>query len=251
MKDKVIIITGGTRGIGLGIAKAFVNQGSKVVINYCQNKEASQKALKELDSSPDQVIAIQADISQKKEREKLIQKTLEKFKRIDVLVNNAAISTRLRFLKTNEEEFDRIIGCNLKGPIFLAKLAAEQMIKQGEGGSIINVSSSAGHRGMAINYGDAKAALLMATKNMALELGKYKIRVNSISPGFIKTDLNRHNWGKDPASWESATQKVPLLRGGLPEEVGGAALYLASDSASFTTGADIAVDGGYLAGPLR
>ena len=246
MEGKVVVVTGGSRGIGRAIAQAFGENGYKVVINYRADKDQAQKALEELHSISKDAIAIQADVSEKSERERLVKETLVKFGRIDVLVNNAAISTRHGFLKTTEEEFDRIYNCNLKAPIFLSKLVAEQMIKQECGGSIINVASVAGHIPMGINYGGSKAALLMETKNMAAKLGPYNIRVNSISPGATKTDLNRSAWEGNPDFWKSHTDKIALQRGGDPKEVAEAAIYLASEQASYTTGTDILVDGGWL-----
>jgi len=237
MKNKVVLVTGGSRGIGLAIAKAFAEQGCKVVINFRNDQQQAETALKELHT---------LDVSEKSERERLLKKTLAHFNKIDVLVNNAAISSRLGFLKTTEEEFDRIYGCNLKAPLFLGKIVAEQMIKQGHGGAIINISSAAGHIPMGINYGGSKAAMLMETKNMAAKLAPYNIRVNSISPGTTKTDLNRHNWEANPERWESHIKNIAMQRGADPSEIAGAAIYLASEQASYTTGTDILVDGGWL-----
>lgn len=246
MKDKVALITGGSRGIGLAIAKAFAKQGYKVAINYRSDQQQAQKALEELQSLSDDVVVIKADVSDKADRERLLNETLQNFNRIDVLINNAAVASRYGFLKTTEEEFDRIYNCNLKAPIFLSKIVAEQMIKQGDGGSIINISSVAGHIPMGINYGGSKAALLMETKNMAAKLGPYNIRVNSISPASTKTDLNRRAWQDNPELWKSHTDNVALQRGADPSEIAGAAIYLASEQASYTTGTDILVDGGWL-----
>ncbi len=246
MKDKVILVTGGSRGIGFAIAKAFANQGCKVAINYRSDQQQAESALEELKTISHNVIGIQADVSEKSERERLLEETLTHFNEIDLLVNSAAISTRLTFLKTTEEEFDRIYGCNLKAPLFLGKIVAEQMIKQGHGGSIINICSVAGHIPMGINYGGSKAALLMETKNMAAKLGPYNIRVNSISPGTTKTDLNRSAWEDNPEYWEKHVKNIALQRGANPDEIAGAAIYLASEQASYTTGTDILVDGGWL-----
>ena len=247
MKDKVVLITGGSRGIGLAISKAFAGQAYQVVMNFRSDQQQAQKALEELRSLSRNVIAVQADVSDKSERERLLKETLENFSSIDILVNNAAIATRYGFLKTTEEEFDRIYNCNLKAPIFLAKIVAEQMIKQGHGGAIINIASVAGHIPMGINYGGSKAALLMETKNMAAKLGTHNIRVNSISPGTTKTDLNRRNWEGHPERWKSHTDNIALQRGADPSEIAEAALFLASEQqSSYMTGADMLMDGGWL-----
>jgi NAD(P)-dependent dehydrogenase (short-subunit alcohol dehydrogenase family) len=245
MTNKVVLITGGNRGIGYGIAKAFLADTYKVVINFRSNEEATSKALTELSS--DRVIAIKADVSKKEERIRLLKETLTAFGRIDVLVNNAAVASRYSFFKTSEEEYDRVYNTNLKAPIFLSKIVAEQMIKQKSAGSIINIASVAGHRPFGLIYGDSKAALLMATKNMAAKCAKHGIRVNSITPGTHKTDLNRHNWEGDPKSWEKhCKEQIPMGRAGLPVDLGATAVFLASDKANYICGADIIIDGGLL-----
>jgi galactitol 2-dehydrogenase len=245
MKDKVVIITGGNRGIGYGIAQAFFSENYKVVINFRSNVEATEKALAAL--KYDRVIAIKADINQKVERKRLLSETIAAFGRVDVLVNNAAVSTRYGFFKTNEEEYDRVYNANLKAPIFLSKIVAEQMIKQESGGSIINIASVAGHRPFCLIYEDSKTALLMATKNMAATCAKHAIRVNSITPGTHKTDLNRHNWEDDPKSWdEHCKESIPMGRAGSLRDLGAAAVFLASDRANYICGADIIIDGGFL-----
>lgn len=216
MDTKVVLITGGTRGIGFAIATAFAKLGYKIAINYKSNHEQAQQSLKYLLSISQNVTVIAADVSEKKERERLLKETLDKFRTVDILVNNAAVTTRYGFLKTNEEEFDRIYHCNLKAPIFLSKLVAEHLIEHHKGGSIINISSVAGHIPMGINYGGSKAALLIETKNMAAKLGSYNIRVNSISPGATKTELNRHVWEGAPKRFKAHTDNIALQRAAHP-----------------------------------
>jgi len=247
MSKQIVLITGGSRGIGFGIAKFLLKNHFKVVINFHSNQSRADIALKELKTISDDVIAIRADVTVKEERIRLLKETIEHFGRIDLLVNNAAVATRYGFLKTTEEEFDRLYNCNVKAPVFLGKIVAEQMIEQGDGGSIINICSIAGHRPGVINYSDSKAALLMATKNMAAKLGKYNIRVNSISPGTFVTDLNKHSREGTPDIWKETIEKYPLQRAGDPEEMGSTVLYLATDASKFVTGIDIVVDGGCLA----
>ena len=244
--DKVVLITGGSRGIGYGIAQAFLDDGYRVVINYWANEDTARKAIAELASK--NAIAVKVDVSVKEERIRLLDETLAAFGRIDVLVNNAAVASRYGFFKTSEEEYDRVYNTNLKAPIFLSKLVAEQMIKQGGGGAIINIGSVAGHRPYGLIYGDSKAALLMATKNMATKCAPHGIRVNSITPGTHKTDLNRHNWEGDPETWEKhCKEQIPMGRAGVPVDLGRAAVFLASEEqAPYICGADLIIDGGFL-----
>lgn len=245
MAQKVCLITGGTRGIGLGISQAFLNEGYRVVVNYRSNEEAARQALERL--GPEKAEMIKADVRKKQDRIDLLDRTLKRCGRIDVLVNNAAVSTRLSFLKTTEEEYDRVYDTNLKAPIFLSQIVAKQMIKQGHGGAIINIASVAGHRPFGVIYGDSKAALLMATKNMAAKCAPHNIRVNSITPGTHKTDLNRHHWENDPDFWKKhCEEEIPFGRAGLPLDLGRVAVFLASEEASYLCGADLLVDGGFL-----
>lgn len=242
MKDKVALITGGSRGIGLGIAKGFIEQGAKLAINYRHDEAQAQKALEQFGG---QAIAIRGDISHQEERESLVEQVIAKFGKIDVLVNNAGIIARHGFLKGTEEEFNKIIRVNLTAPIFLAQAVAKQMIKQGHGGSIINISSISAHLAShTCSYGVAKAGLIQATKAMAYKLAQYNIRVNSISPGFFMTDLNSRVWRDDPAAMERYEKNIPLKRAAKTSEMVGTAVYLASELSSYTTGTDILVDGG-------
>lgn len=245
MNHKICLITGGTRGIGLGISQAFLNAGYKIVVNYRTN-ESSAKLAKEQLGSPNTIL-VKADVSKKEDRQYLLNQTLDAYGQIDVLINNAAVASRYSFLKTNEDEYDRVYNTNLKAPIFLSQIVAKQMIEQGTGGAIINIASVAGHRPSGMIYGDSKAALLMATKNMAAKCAPHNIRVNSITPGTHKTDLNRHNWEGDPPSWEKhCKEQIPMGRAGLPLDLGASAVFLASDNAQYICGADLTIDGGFL-----
>ena len=242
-----MVVTGGSRGIGLAIAKAFVLNGDRVVINYRSNQTAAEQALQSLSVDGGSVVAVQADISIASEREYLLRETVKHFNTIDVLVNNAGIASRKSFLKETEENFEHILRSNLTGAIFLAQKVAQAMIDGNSPGCIINIGSSAAYTPSSgpVAYSVAKAGLLMATKNMAYKLGPYGIRVNSVTPGGIETDMSRHVW-QDPAKREALEKVLPLQRRGQPDDLAGAVLYLASEQASYTTGADIIVDGGWL-----
>lgn len=245
MENKICIVTGGTRGIGLGISQAFLQEGYKVIVNYRINDDAARKAEGQLGGN--HAFFVKADVSKKDGRQHLLEQTIATYGRIDVLVNNAAVASRYSFFKTNEEEYDRVYNTNLKAPIFLSQIVAKRMIEQGDGGAIINIASVAGQRPFGLVYGDSKAALLMATKNMAAKCAPHGIRVNSITPGTHKTDLNRHSWEGDPEGWERhCKEQIPLGRAGLPLDLGACAVFLASEKACYICGADIIVDGGFL-----
>ena len=243
MNQKVAMITGGTRGIGFGIAKAFLKEGYRVVLNYRSDEQTAQAAQEELGTN---AFCVQADITKKEQRSELIEKVEEKWGRMDVLVNNAAIIRMGRSTDVTEEDFDAVMQCNLYAPIFLSQLFVNWLIENKAPGSIINILSIGAHGAGNISYCTSKAALLLATKCMARELAKHQIRVNSISPHGVATKLNQENRKNNPEAWEKLIEKIPMRREATTEEVAGAAVYLASDTASFTTGIDLPVDGGYL-----
>src|SRR3990167_620225 len=236
VKDKVIIVTGATKGMGFASSQKLLNMGAKVVMVYFSDTENAQKVEAKLGDYREQKHLLKADITKAKDRQHIIDETLKAFKEINVLINNAGIPAKASFLKENEVDFDHVIDVDLKAPIFLAKLVAEQMIKQEKGGSIINFSSVCGHRAMGgISYDAAKAGIIRASQTMANTLGKYGIRVNSISPGTHETDLHKN-----------MISVTALKRAAEAEEIAGTVVYLASDQSSYTTGTDILVDGGYL-----
>lgn len=247
VKNKVFIVTGATKGIGLGTSMKLLELGAKVVMIYCNDDANANKVAGELVQYKGKMLLIKADISDCNNRSLIVDKTLEKFGVINVLVNNAGIPARASFLKESEEDFDRVVCVNLKAPIFLAQLVAKQMIEQGKGGSIINISSVCGHRAMGgVSYDAAKAGIIRASQAMAIKLGRYNIRVNSISPGMYKTEMNRAHWENETDTHKGMTAATALNRAGNAEEVAGTIVYLASDQSSYTTGVDILVDGGYL-----
>ena len=250
MKNRVVVITGGSRGIGAGITKAFAEKGYQIVLNYRNDEAAAKKLIATLAIDEDALLLVKADISVSGDRDDLINTTLEKFGQIDVLVNNAGIVAKNNFLKETETEFDRVINTNLKAPIFLAQACANIMIEKNVAGSIINICAVSAHNPNApTSYCASKAGLLMATKTMALKLGKYNIRVNNVTPGTIRSEMNRSYWKDNPDAWLEVTKKIPLQRGGEPSELANVVAFLASDESSFVNGAEIAVDGGWLLRP--
>ena len=246
INNKVVIVTGATRGMGLAISLKLLSLGAKVVMVYLNNHESAESVSLELsDNYAEKFIIEAADVALAEDRERIVATAVNTFGRVDALVNVAGIATTKGFLKEEEEQFDRVLDVNLKAPIFLGKIVAKQMIKQGDGGCIINFASTAAHSpGSAISYGAAKAGLLMATKSIAKKLGQYNIRVNSISPGMIKTDMNRYHWENKTDVYRERVAEIPLGRAGEVEDITGAVIYLLSSDSAFTTGIDIIVHGG-------
>lgn len=246
MKDKVVIITGATKGMGLGSAKGMLAGGANVVLVYRNDKKRAKEVEEELSQYAEHMLIIQADVTKRKDRANIVEKTLKQFGRIDVLVNNAGVATTMGFMKVTEDEYDKILDVNLKAPIFLAQLVAEQMIKQGDGGSIINFASISGHRGMGgVAYEAAKSGLIIATQSMSNTLAKHGIRVNSISPGYHKTEMNKAHHANNTELHQELMKIIPLRRAAEAEEMAGPVIFLATDASSYMTGQDIIIDGGY------
>jgi len=247
VKDKVFVVTGATKGMGLASSKQLLKMGAKVVMVYLSDTENAKQIEKELDDYREKILLLKADITRPEDRQRILDETLKAFKEINVLVNNAGVAPKAGFLKETEAAYDLVLNVNLKAPIFLAKLVANQMIDQKKGGAIINFSSISGHRGAGgISYDAAKAGIIRATQTMANSLGKYGIRVNSISPGAHKTEMNRDHWENETDLFKRLISITPLGRVAEADEIAGTVVYLASDQSSYTTGADILVDGGYL-----
>lgn len=211
VKKNVMIITGATKGLGLAASRKLLQMGAKVVMVYCSDTENSCRVEAELQDYREQILLLQADITKTEDRQRIIDETLAAFNEINVLINNAGVAAKAGFLKESEESYDRVLDVNLKAPIFLAKLVATQMIKQKKGGSIINFSSVSGHRGGGgISYDAAKSGIIRATQTMANALGQYGIRVNSISPGTHKTEMNRYHWENETEVYKKMTVVTPL-----------------------------------------
>lgn len=240
-QNKVVIITGGSRGIGYETAKAFSEKGATVVISS-KNSEDLEKAASQLSNT----LPITADIRNEGEVKKVIEKTIEKFGKLDILVNNAGIFPRIKLLhEISESEWNEVLDVNLSGQFRFTKFSIPYLAKTS--GSIINVSSDAGLKAYedfnADAYSASKAALIVLTKCWALEYAKDKIRVNCVCPGVIDTDMTKP-FLKTQKDREFMDKDHPLGRIGKPEEVANSILFLASDDSSWTTGAILAVDGG-------
>lgn len=242
LENKTAIITGGSRGIGKSIAIKLGKLGASIVLNYRNNTDALKNTIRELEDLNINVIAVQGDISNYKECEKIIKAALDKFNGIDILVNNAGITADNLILRMKEEEFDKVIETNLKGTFNCVKHCIPTMIKR-RYGKIINISSVVGVTGNVgqCNYAAAKAGVIGFTKSLAKELASRSINVNAIAPGFIETDMT--NALSDKVK-ENVISNIPLKRVGKAEDVAELVAFLASDSSSYITGQVINVDGG-------
>jgi NAD(P)-dependent dehydrogenase (short-subunit alcohol dehydrogenase family) len=248
LRGKVALITGGSRGIGRAIALTFAEAGADLVVSS-RNKRPPEleKVAEEIKARGKKALSIPAHVGKKEDVQGLVRKTLQTFGRIDILVNNAGANPVLSsMIDLEEDSFEKVLEVNLKGAFLLSKAVAREMIKQGGGGRIINMSSVSGLRARADGTGAyciSKAAMNMMTQVMARELAPHNILVNAIAPGSIKTEFSRVNW-TDPERKAQRIREIELKRFGEPEEVVGIALFLASEAGSFVTGEIIRVDGG-------
>lgn len=242
----VALITGGTEGMGFATARLFLREGAKVVITG-RSKAKGDRALKAL-KRLGQVRFVKGDVSKASDARRMVEHTVRTFGRIDVLFNNAGTYLEKTAENTSEEEWDRVIDVNLKGTFLVSKYALPHMMRQG-GGSIVNNSSDAGLIGNRTcpAYCASKGGITIMTKAMALDYAKYGIRVNSVNPAIIDTPMlaREIKRSKDPKKYlQESKDTQPIGRLGSPDEVAHAVLFLASDDASFVTGAALSVDGG-------
>lgn len=249
LNGKVAIVTGAAKGIGSGIARVFVQEGAKVVLVDWDDQEGPKMA-EELQKLNGDTIFVKCDVSKEEDVKKTIQATLDKYGRIDILVNNAGVGVYKSVLDTSSEDWDHCLGVNLKGTFFFAKYAIPHMQKVGKG-AIVNISSV--HSFATVNgvapYCASKGGVTALTRNMAIDYGP-TIRVNSIAPGWVLTPLIQSifDGAPDPeAQQKSVEQRQVMKRIGVPEDIGKAAAFLASDEADFITGTQLFVDGGLTA----
>lgn len=242
LKDKVAIVTGGTRGIGRAIALKLADHGANIVINYRNSDKEAEELKAILEEKGVKVLTVKCDISNFEDSKNLMDKCKEVFGKIDILVNNAGITKDTLIMRMKEEDFDNVIDVNLKGTFNCAKHASAIMLKQ-RFGKIINMTSVVGIAGNAgqVNYAASKAGVIGLTKSLAKELGSRGITVNAVAPGFINTDMTASLSEKVK---EEASKNIPLKRLGDPEDVSNLVGFLASDAANYITGQVINVDGG-------
>lgn len=242
LTGKTAIITGASRGIGAAIARRFAEQGANIVVNYSGSQEKAEAVVREIEQTGAKAIAVKANVADAAEVKVMIDAAMEQFGSIDILVNNAGITRDNLMMRMKEDEWDDVINTNLKGVFLCTKAVTRQMMKQRHG-RIVNIASIVGVMGNAgqANYVAAKAGVIGLTKTTARELASRGITANAVAPGFITTDMTE-KLGEDVQ--KSMLSQIPLARFGAPEDVANAALFLASDEASYVTGQTLNLDGG-------
>ncbi|WP_144111992.1 L-iditol 2-dehydrogenase [Paraburkholderia sp. BCC1886] len=252
LQDKVAILTGAASGIGEAVARRYLDEGARCVLVDVKSADSFAHALQA--DYADRVLTVRADVTRREDIERIVAETLARFERVDILFNNAALFDMRPILDESWDVFDRLFAVNVKGMFFLMQAVAQKMVEQGHGGKIINMSSQAGRRGEALvsHYCATKAAVLSYTQSAALALAPHKINVNGIAPGVVDTPMwqdvdalfaryeNRPLGEKKRLVGEA----VPLGRMGVPEDLTGAALFLASADADYITAQTLNVDGG-------
>lgn len=244
LENKTVLITGASRGIGKGIATVFAEHGANVVFSYSSSIDAANALETELQALGVQAKGYQSNAADFEQSQELVENILADFSSIDVLINNAGITKDNLLMRISEEDFDKVIEVNLKSVFNLTKAVQRTMLKQRHG-SIINMSSVVGLKGNAgqSNYAASKAGIIGFSKSVALELGSRNIRCNVIAPGFIETEMTAQLSEDVVAGWRAG---IPLKRGGTPNDVANACVFLASDLSSYITGQVLSVDGGML-----
>jgi glucose 1-dehydrogenase len=244
---KVAIVTGAATGIGQAIATAFAAAGAAVTVDFVGTASKADDTLNLIKAAGGRAIAVSADVSDPAQVQNLMDQTVKAFGRIDIMVNNAGLEFKHPFLEFPLDHWNKIIAVDLTGPFLCAQAAARQMVKQGDGGRIINISSVHEDLPMITNapYCAAKGGLRMLTRTICVELAPYGITVNNIGPGAIYTpidaDIQAH-----PEIEKQLMAEIPLARWGKPEEIAGLAMFLASDAAAYVTGSTYFMDGGML-----
>ena len=252
LKGQKALVTGANSGIGRGIATALGRAGADVVVNYRRNEEAAKETLKDVTGCGSKAYVHQADISDEKQVQEMFAKMIQDWGTIDILVNNAGLQQDAPFDQMTLEQWNKVISVNLTGQFLCSREAIRQYKKQGvrkdiscSAGKIICISSVhdvipwAGH----VNYAASKGGVMLMMKSIAQEVAPYRIRVNSVCPGAIRTPINKEAWST-PEAYSDLMKLIPYKRIGEAEEIGRAAVWLASDDADYITGANIYVDGG-------
>ena len=247
LANKVAIVTGGNSGIGKAIALALAKHGASVVIDYVSHPGATEALEQEIVALGDRVIGVEADVSKLDDLQKLVASAVEEFGHVDIMVNNAGVETRTSILDTTEEQYEKVLDINLKSAFFATQLVAQQMIKQGGGGRIINITSIHEDWPMPGNtpYCLSKGAMRMLTRTAAVELAPHNILVVGVAPGAVATPINLSTM-TDPALLNKLNAAIPLGRMAKPEEIARVVAFLAGDGASYITATTIITDGGMM-----
>jgi glucose 1-dehydrogenase len=247
LKGKVAIVTGGNSGIGLAIVLELAKQGASIVIDYVAHAEATEALERQVQALGDQAIGVQADVSKVAELQKLVGVAVQKFGRVDIMVNNAGVETRTSVLDTTEAQYEKVLAINLKSAFFGTQLAAQQMIKQGGGGRIINITSVHEDWPMPGNtaYCLSKGGMRMLTRTAGVELAPHNILVVGVGPGAVATPINLSTMA-DPVLLKKLDSAIPIGRMAKPEEIASVVAFLAGEGASYITATTLFADGGIM-----
>jgi glucose 1-dehydrogenase len=247
LQGKVAIVTGGNSGIGKAVVLALAEKGASVVIDYVADEQATEELEQKIAGLGEKAVGVEADVSKVEDLQRMIDTAVSSFGRLDVMVNNAGIETRSSVLETTEAQFDKVMAINLKSAFFGTQLAAKQMITQGGGGRIINMTSVHEDWPMPGNtpYCLSKGGMRMLTRTAGVELGPHDILVVGVGPGAVATPINLQTMN-DPAALAKLNSAIPVGRLAQPEEIASVVAFLASDGASYLTSTTIFADGGIM-----
>jgi len=243
--NTVAVVTGSGSGLGQSLARRFAEAGANVVVHYRSSAEGARAVVKHIAGLGGQAIAVQGDLAREADAARLVRQTVEAFGRVDVLINNAGLYPRASVLEMTLAQWDKVVDANLRSVFLCTQAAARQMIAQGGGGAIVNITSIEAENPAPdhSHYDAAKGGVLMYTRASAYELAAHGIRVNAVAPGLIWREGIEQAWPEGVARWQKT---APLRRLGLPEDVADACLFLASPASRWITGASLTVDGGVL-----
>jgi len=242
LKDKIALVSGGSRGIGRSIVLAFADEGAHVAFTYKSAAEAAEKVKSEIESKGRKALAIQSDAKDINGAMQVVEQVIKEFQRIDILVNNAGITKDTLLMRMSEQDWDDVLDTNLKSAFNFSKAVCRHMMGQREG-KIINISSISGVMGNAgqVNYSSAKAGMIGMTKSLAKEFASRNIQVNAVAPGFVDTDMTDK---LTPQQREALLNIIPMKRTAKPEEIASVVVFLAAPASSYMTGQVLCVDGG-------
>jgi len=247
LEGKVAIVTGGNSGIGKAIVLTLAAEGANVVVDYVSHPEATEELERQIAALGERSIGVEADVSKVEDLQSLIDAAVKAYGRLDIMVNNAGVETRSSILDTTEKQYDFVMNVNLKSAFFGTQLAAKQMIAQGDGGRIINITSVHEDWPMPGNtpYCLSKGGVRMLTRTAGVELGPHGITVVGVGPGAVATPINKSTMS-DPAKMKTLDAAIPLGRMAEPEEIGSVVAFLASDGAGYMTATTVFADGGIM-----